>query len=301
MRITHRLVANTVIRNIHFNLDRMHQVQNMLSTGKVLHKPSDDPIKVSRVMGYNSALDQNQQYRRNIDSARSWLEVTEGALQGVNEVLQRARELAIAGASGTMPETARQALAKEVDELTNVLVQLGNSSYEGRYLFAGFQTSTVPLVRDKSLLGLGEPVSVVYHGDRGRISWEVAPSVTIKGNVDGQDLFFDSGLLETMDRLVQGLETGDAGAVQSALGGLDSAIDYVLDKRAALGAIVNGLNVLNHHLETENLSFTELRSRLEDIDFAETIMNFSVLEHLYRASIATGAKIIQPSLLDYLR
>lgn len=297
MRVTHRLVANTVINNIHLNLDRMHRVQNMLSSGKTVNKPSDDPIKVSRVMGYNSALDQNNQYRKNIDSARSWLEVTENALKGINEVLQRARELALAGANDTNPVSARQAIAREVDELTNVLVQFGNNSYESRYLFSGFQTNTVPLSRDKSMA----PVSVTYHGDQGRINWEVAPNVTIKGNIDGQELFIDSGLFAAMGKLLQGLENGDTGAMNEAISELDGAIDFVLDKRASLGAIINGLNLLNDHLESEKLSFTELRSRLEDIDFAETYMNFSVLENLYRASIATGAKIIQPSLLDYLR
>jgi len=294
MRVTQRMVASTVISNINLNLSRMNLVQNMLSSGKALHKPSDDPIRVSRVMNYNSALDQNEQYRNNIDLARSWLETTEGSLGGINEVLQRARELALAGASDTMSAGARRALAKEVDELTRVLLQFGNSSFDGRFLFAGFQTDTVPLSRDEGGM-------VTYHGDLGAINWEVAPSVAVKVNINGEDLFFDSGLFAGMNTLLLGLESGDSGIIRAALGGLDQAIDHVLDAKASLGATVNGLNALNDHLETEKLNFTALRSRLEDIDFAETMMNFSILENLYRASLATGAKIIQPSLLDYLR
>jgi flagellar hook-associated protein 3 FlgL len=301
MRVTHQLIKNTVINNIHRNLGSMERYQNMLSSGKAINRPSDNPINATRVMSYNTALAQNEQYRKNIDSARSWIESSDYVLREVNEALQRARELALTGATGTAPETARQAIAMEVDELVNVLVQFGNSAYEGRYIFAGFQTTTPPFTRDKSLLDGGADTSVVYNGDQGRISWEVAPNVTVKGNIDGQDLFMDSGIFAQMDKLVLALNSGDGAAIGETITGLNVAIDHVLNKRGSLGAIVNGVELLENNFLSEKLNFTTLRSRLEDIDFAETIMNFSMMENLYSASIASGARIIQPSLLDFLR
>ena len=86
----------------------------MLSSGAAINKPSDDPVKITRIMGYATTLQQNEQYQRNLDAAESWINTTEDALAGMNDVLQRARELAISGADGTKPAEARQAIAMEM-------------------------------------------------------------------------------------------------------------------------------------------------------------------------------------------
>ena len=301
MRVTQQLMNRNVLSNIQRNLGQMGRLQDMLSSGKVLHKPSDNPIDTAQVLSYNTAISRNEQYQKNISAAKSWMDITEDSLQGINDVLQRARELALSGANGTMSQSARDAIAMEVDELTNVLVQMGNSSYQGRYIFAGFKTGDVPFTRDKNLLTEGENSSVAYHGNQGNLSWEVAPQVTVRGNIDGQDLFMDADIFEIMDRLQQALLDGDGQVISDSIGHLTVAHDHILDKRAAIGAITNGLDMTAEKYISEKINFSELRSKLEDIDFAETYMNFAVMENIYRASISTGARIIQPSLLDFLR
>lgn len=293
MRVTHQLIKRTVLNNVHNNLARMSGMQNMLSSGKAINRPSDNPIKAAQIMRFTTVLDGNEQYQKNIDAAKSWLNITEDALRGITEALQRVNELAVAGANGALSDAARRAIAMEVGVLTDVLVQSGNASYQGRYIFSGYQTKTAPLTRVGGV--------VLYHGDRGSISWEVAQSVTIRGNIDGQDLFFDSGLFAAMGQLEQGLLDGDAAAVSGSISLLDSAMDHVLNKRAAVGAMVNGLERSLENFQTEKINFTELRSRLEDIDLAETYMNYAMLENAYRASLSAGARVIQPSLLDFLR
>ncbi len=308
-RITNRMVKNATLRNIQQNLRAMNRLQEDLSSGKVIRKPSDDPIKVSRIMSFTTSLSKNAQYRRNINSATSWLEVTEDALHGVNEVLQRARELAIAGANGAMPPAAREAIASEVDELTGVLVQLGNTSYEGRQVFGGFQTTTPPFVRADVVAG-----AVTYGGDDGAINWEVAPGVTIQGNINGGALFdidllgpptspapWEPDIFAHMNQLTEALNNGDMQLIDESIGNMAGAIDHVLDKRAALGAIVNGLELTLANNEAENINFTGMRSELEDVDFAEAIMHFTSLENVYRASLSAGARVMQPTLLDFLR
>ena len=192
MRVTHRMIANTVIRNVNRNLAQMTRYQDMLSSGKAINKPSDDPVRIARIMGYQASLQQNKQHQRNIDAAMSWLDTTEDALSGMTDVLQRARELAASGADGKPPES-RRAIAKEIDELVGVLVQLANTSFGGRHIFAGYQTTASPFSRDAFLAT--EPTSVVYHGDRGEIRWEVAPGVEVKGNIDGEALLMDTRFL----------------------------------------------------------------------------------------------------------
>ncbi len=303
-RITNRMVKNATLRNIQQNLRAMNRLQEDLSSGKAMRKPSDDPIRVARIMSFTISLSKNAQYRRNINSATSWLEVTEDALQGINEVLQRVRELAVAGTNGAMSPAAREAIAMEVDELTGVLVQLGNTSYEGRQVFGGFKTTTVPFERDD--VGV-----VTYNGDDGIIDWEVAPGVTIQGNISGQELFkiniseqelgIESGIFAHMNKLRNALNSGNTSEIDESIGHMTEAIDHVLDKRASLGALVNGLKLTLSNNEAENINFTGMRSELEDVDFAEAIMHFTSLENVYRASLSTGAKVMESTLLDFLR
>ncbi|NLM46521.1 MAG: flagellar hook-associated protein FlgL, partial [Firmicutes bacterium] len=225
MRVTHRIIANTVIKNINANLTRMNRYQNMLSSGKVISKPSDDPVKISRIMGYTTELQQNKQYQRNIDAAQSWLESTENALAGINDVLQRARELAVSGADGTKPQEARDAIAMEVDELIDVLLQLANTSVGGRYIFAGYKTTSLPFTRDKF-----QPLPadrVAYHGDSGALRWEIAPGVTVKGNIDGQTLFMDTGIFTHMEELIDALRNNNDGEINTALDNLSKSIDDI--------------------------------------------------------------------------
>ena len=300
MRVTHRMIANTVIRNVNRNLAQMTRYQDMLSSGKAINKPSDDPVRIARIMGYQASLQQNKHHQRNIDATMSWLDTTEDALSGMTDVLQRARELAVSGADGTKPPESRRAIAKEIDELVGVLVQLANTSFGGRHIFAGYQTTASPFSRDKRLLAT-EPTSVVYHGDRCEIRWEVAPGVEVKGNIDGEALLMDTRIFEYMEDLIAGLESDDLAAVNTALGNLSAGIDIILDHRAALGAIRNGLELTMNKTTLEELNITSLRSKLEDIDFAETFMYYSTMATLYTASLSAGARIMVPSLIDFLR
>jgi len=299
LRITHQMIKNRVIGNIQNNLQNMSRFQDMLSSGKSVAKPSDDPLKVARIMGYNSTLQQVEQHQRNIEASRSWLNTTEDALHHITEVMQRAQELAVRGANETLSPQAREAIGMEVDELINVLVQFGNASHAGRYIFSGHLTTTRPLERDYAA-GAGA-AGVSYAGDQGSINWEVAPNVTIRSNLTADELFFSSGLLAGMEELAQAMFNNDTTAAGNSIESLQQAADSVLSKRAALGAISNGLDLSTESFATQKINFTSLRSQLEDIDFTETMMNFSVMDTIYRASLSSSARIMQPSLLDFLR
>lgn len=298
MRITHQMVKNSVINNIQNNLQNMSRFQDMLSSGKNVAKPSDDPLKVARIMGYNSTLQQVEQHQRSIEASRSWLDTTEDALHNITEVLQRAQELAVRGASETLSPQAREAIGQEVDELINLLVQFGNTSHAGRHIFSGHMTTTRPLERNYAA---GAPAGVSYAGDNGSINWEVAPSVTVRSNLTAQELFFSSGLLAGMEELAQAMFNNDTTAAGNSIHSLQQAADDVLNKRAGLGAVKNGLELSTESFATQKINFTSLRSQLEDIDFTETMMNFSVMDTIYRASLSSSARIMQPSLLDFLR
>jgi len=173
MRITHRMVADTINNNLQHNLKRLEFYGHQLSTGKKFTKPSQDPVGVGRVMNYSSSLDRNEQYRLNMNQTRGWLETTESSLQDGLNVLQRIRELCIYGANESLTAEDRRAIAPEVLEFIDHLIGVGNRESSGLYIFGGHQTLDRPFIRDNiyhvqthqdSGISLDEDHQVEAHG-----------------------------------------------------------------------------------------------------------------------------------------
>nr|WP_276531875.1 flagellin [Brevibacillus invocatus] len=91
------------------------------------------------------------------------------------------------------------------------------------------------------------------------------------------------------------------GVAQTDLGALDRQIDNVLSVRATLGARMNRMELMAQRLSDQNLDITKLKSENEDADAAEVITKLRTQETVYQAALGAGARILQPSLMDYLR
>jgi len=285
------------------NLNQMHKTQNQLTTGKSFSRPSDNPVMVSRALSLETEVGRNAQYKRNIEDASGWVETTDGALNEIGSSLNRLRELAIAAANGTNSEAEYKAYDIEVGQLIQGLSQIGNSKYDGRFLFGGTNTLESPLSVDEAT-GL-----IANTGNDQRIRHEVLPGVQVEINITGHEIFESKGatgesLSEVLAKFKKGL--ADAGSEErKTIGGdilkqLDEKIERVLTIRAKNGATSNRLEAMLSLNDSEALNLTELLSKAEDIDFAEKVMQFAMMENAYKASLSTGAKILQPTLLDYL-
>ncbi len=150
MRVTHRMIADTVNFNLQRSLKRLDRFSNQLSTGKAFHRPSDNPVGVGRVMSYSAAVDRNEQFRLNMNQTKGWLENTEYALQNGLDVLQRVRELSIHGANESLTAEDRRAIAPEVLEFLDHFIGIANTETNGLYIFGGHQTLKAPFTREKA-------------------------------------------------------------------------------------------------------------------------------------------------------
>ncbi|GFN24186.1 flagellar hook-associated protein FlgL [Thermanaeromonas sp. C210] len=305
MRVTNRMLISNVLTNINNNLQHMSKAQKQMSSGKRVSRPSDDPIVVARVLSFKTALAQQDQYDKNMADARGWLDASESALNMATATLQRARELAVYGANGTMPEASMQALAAEVDQLIDELVQTANTSYGGRFLFGGTVTTSAPFQR--TFEGTEETVS--YNGNTGSLDWEVAQGVTITVNENGNKVFMEAvgpegskkSVFKLLFELKDALVGNDHSAVGDTIADFDQAIDHLLNIRATLGAKSRRLEMAQERLFVAKIGLTETMSKLEDIDLAETVMYYKNAENVYQAALATAAMVLQPSLVHYLR
>jgi flagellar hook-associated protein 3 FlgL len=293
MRITHGMVSDTTIRNLRNNLEKLESVHNSITTGKRLSRPSDDPAAVARTLTYNGDIATGESYLRTMDSSLSWLSATDSALGEAGDLLQRARELAVQGANGTLSGGDMAAIGSEVDNILQQMGVTGNASLRGQRLFAGEQIDADPF----ALTGVAP--GFTYTGDTGQMRREYDQGAYVTINTPGQATFGPAitALLNLRDHL----NAGDHAAVSSDLTTIDGAMDTVLSARAEVGAKTNRIEAAQGRQDLLQVNLKELRSKSEDTDLVEAVSKFSVQETVYKASLQIGGKAIQPSLLDYLR
>ena len=141
MRITNTMLVKDMLWNSNNNLVSMSKRQTELSTGKKIHRPSDDPVGITQVLKYKTDIREAEQYKKNINDALGWLEVSESSLHNVKEILQRVRELTVQAANGTNTADDTKKIKVEIQELTKEIIVAGNATNAGRYIFSGLQTN----------------------------------------------------------------------------------------------------------------------------------------------------------------
>ena len=302
MRITNNMLINNVLLNVSNNLNRTQKYQSQLATGKKITMPSDDPIVASKALKLRTDVAEILQYRRNCDDATSWMDITEATLNQIGEVIHWFREISVQAANGTNTEDDIEKIRTEAEELKTQLIHLANTTYAGRHIFSGFKT-------DKPLLDEEGKFNFDIRNTE-QIKFEIGIGDDINVNVPGGDLFHRGTdgeedakcfLVDTLDKVISAMESGDQAQISSLLGEIDIEIDNLLRVRAGLGARMNRVELSSNRLDDDNVNFTRLMSLNEDVDMAEAIMNLNNEMNVYQASLATSAKVIQQSLVDYLR
>jgi len=196
---------------------KLNQTQLQLATGKKVLKPSDDPAVATQLLNLSSLKANNLQYDRNINTAQNELELQESVLASSGNVLQRVRELIVQANNGTQSEQSHKAIADEISNLADELLQLANTkSPSGEYIFSGYNSRTPAFVKSGT--------SYVYQGDQGQRLLQVSEDTQLAVRDNGADVF-------------QGMSTGDsrflletpASNMGDALVKMSSAIDAIRD------------------------------------------------------------------------
>lgn len=296
MRISHQSVAQRLLREISTGQEALFETQERLASGKAISKPSDDPFGLSRTLAARTDLDLGAQWQRNITVAVDDLGLSEALLGNLGDLLQRSQELATQGANGALTGTARAQIGLEIGRLLTEAVAIGNSSFGGRYLFAGHQTSTPPFVEDVP----GAPAVVTYVGDSGVIEREIGPSgERIPVNIDGGALF--NGIYSTLIQLRDDLMANDQTAVNAASGAVSTEFDRVIEYRGDIGAKMRQADVARNRLEDGELRLRSLIAGFEEADLAESLVDLQMRDTALNAALGAVARTLQTSLLDFLR
>lgn len=296
LRVTPGMMNLQMMRNINSNLIRMDHNQNKLSTGMKLNKPSDDPVGITYSLRYRSDLSMNDQLQKNADSAVSWLEFSDTTVGQINDISQRAYELLVQAANGTNPEEALNAIDIEVKQIYEQLISLGNSKFNDKYIFNGQLTDQAPY---DQLLAPTQGTDT--HG----ILYKFSDGSGLTINITGQNIFGEptdaDNLFAILTRVQTALNADDKPALQAEIDNLKDRLIKINEARSEIGAKTNRIDLISNRLGDLKMNLTSMQTKVEDTDYAETIMLLKQNESVYQASLATSAKIMQMSLLDYLR
>ena len=302
MRITNNMLINNMMQSLSGNLTRTQQYFNQLATGKKISIPSDDPIVASKALKLRTDVSEIAQYRRNTDDATAWMDITEATMSQMTEIVHRMKEITNQAANGTNTAEDLEKIKEEASQLRTQLISLGNATYAGRYIFSGYKTDK-PLLNDDGTFNVD-----VTNAEQ--IRFEIGIGDNININVPGGDLFNAGGnatagntssFVSTFDSVLSAMESDDKSALSSLLGNIDDELGNLLRVRAGLGARMNRVELTAGRLDDDNINFTKLMSKNEDVDIAEAIMKLQNEQNVYTASLSTGARVIQPSLVDFLR
>jgi flagellar hook-associated protein 3 FlgL len=294
-RITNDMMTRTLLSDLMRTSERLARTHEKLSSGRELTRPSDDPFATSRALQFRNDLAVNRQYQRNVTEAASWQSVVDTALDKVSAYISRSRELLLQGANGTAGPTEREAIAMELEQIVDAIKSEANAQYAGRYVFGGTRTTTRPYTP-----GGGD----AYAGDAATINVDIGPGVQLPLNIDGQSVIGDgtSGLIFALRTAIDDLRNGNTAALQSTdLVALRDAADNVMELRAMVGARANRLETAQARLRELEEAAVALLSETEDADMARTLTDLSMQQAVYQSALRSGAQIIQPSLIDFLR
>lgn len=315
-RISNGFMTSQSVGFLNQNMLLLSRLQEKLASGNNINRPSDDPVGLTKILDLSNTLSTDERYLRNIQSAQSETQVADSALSSMTELLHRAKDLAIQGANVTTSQTGRNALAQEIDGIIDQLVQLGNTSIGGKYIFGGKRTDAPPFDRPAG------SNDVNYSGNLPADAWqrviEISKGVTVDVNLNGLSVLGNvqtlvpaplpptfsagsSGVFNTLVELKLDLQAGNTSEIRLRLDEMDADMAVVLAEQAKIGASANRLDLTAKRIEERKAILTQQYAGIQNIDSAKLISDLNAMENTFQTSLGVTARVLQPSLLNYLR
>jgi len=243
--------------------EEMNNANLIVTTGKRINKLSDDPVGVTQGLNIRAALANIEQLGRNISLGNLWLAASESAMSQTQGIVSELKALSVQMASATTDAAQRNSAAQTVQNMLAEIVSIANTDVSGRYIFGGTKTDTAPFSQDGT-----------YSGNNDAFTIKSGKNATIEVGSDGSAAF---GTLFT------------------------TLIDAITEKISYVGAQMRRIEVKGEILENLSLSNTERLSEIEDADITEAIMNLKSVEFAYQATLASSARVMTLSLVNYMK
>ncbi len=285
---------------------RLTSVQEQLSTGLQIVKPSDAPDKASLITRLEGELARQASYQDTLKSVNVRLTAEETALKNTSDVMYRIKELAVQAANDTEGAQDRQSIALEMGNLREQILSLANSQdSNGNYLFSGSKAGSPAFNKDSS-------GRVNYQGDQARMQVNVGDNRRMNLNMPGSDVYTrvvrDDGkgnktgvdFFQALDDLVNAVKTSDVKAMQRGVAEVDTLQNGISEGLGQIGADLTVVDLQTNVLDQVVLRLKTTRSDVEDLDYTEAITRMNKDQLALEAAQSSFAKISQLSLFKFL-
>jgi flagellar hook-associated protein 3 FlgL len=295
-RVTQHMMTQRSLTSLQTNLGRMAKLQEQLSTGRVINRPSDAPTGTASAMRLRDNMSSVQQYQSNAQDGLGWLGTIDNTLTSLTDQTRAARDTALQGVNGSVSQASRDALAATIDQVRTSLLAGANTTYVGRPVFGGVTSGSTAYADD----GSG---GVTFTGTPGQVNRTIDDGVRVRVDQDG-DAVFGSGTDTVFDHLTalsDALRSGDGAGISTGIGQLNADLDQMIAAHAEVGTRYARLDAANQAGADKELSLKTSLSQIENADLPSVIVDLKMQETTYQASLAATARVMQPSLMDFLR
>lgn len=290
-RVTSQTLVNTSLRNLQSGLNDLARLQDKATSQRAFAAPSDDPAAAAAALGLHAAQSRNAQYARNIDDGLTWVTAVDSAISSSTSLLGRARDLTVRGAnSGALGPSAREAIAVELDVIADELLAQANTTVLGRSVFAGTSSGSA-FAADFTFTGVAGS----------EVRRRVSEGETVRVDADGAAVFGSGpdSVFALIGAIAADLRAGvDVG---SRLTALDERRDDMLGVQGTVGARQNQIMRARETTSDATVSLEAQRAAVEDVDTVEVLVALKSQELVYQSALAVTARVLQPTLMDFLR
>lgn len=304
MRITNNSIMSSYLRDVQNNLQNMDVINEKLNTEKQVNRISDDPFKTVKILNIQNEIQNTEKYNYNCDEITGWLDITDESLDRIAN-LSSDIKTKLTSISGAFGKNEIAAVRAEVNEKIKQIGESLNTTYAGKYIFGGQLTDDKPIstkVDEKGVVSLS-----IANKDNGDLNKKLTSAISsglnisynltvneVTGGEDGLKLF------EELSEALNG-DTVDTEKIGKLSTKIDNYMNDILNNRSIVGARTNTIDKVKETNDENILSMKKNYSNMQDVDFSKEFIHLKEAQMVYMASLQVGAKLIQGTLLDYLR
>jgi flagellar hook-associated protein 3 FlgL len=288
MRVANKTIYDMVKFNLGKITEELNHANKVVSTGKRISDLSDDPVGLTQALNIKSALSNFEQLGRNITMGKSWLTASESAMSNVQDLISDAKTLCVQMATATIGASERISASETVQNMLEEVISLANTGLNGHYIFSGSKTDTVPFSQDGT-----------YNGDNNPFTVKIGRDASVQVGSDGEAVF--GTIFNTLSDLKDALKVNDVNGIQTAMSNLDIHFDHVSNKISDVGSKMVRMEIKENIFQDLKISNTERLSKIEDADITEAIIDLKKKELAYQAALSSSAKVMELSLVDYIK
>ena len=295
-----RINPNTVpdlLSAMETNQKNVQNAAQEVSTGRRVNNLGDDPAAVAALVFNNAQSSQDAQFQTNISDVQSKVQVADSVMNSAVQLMTSAISLGTQGATGTLTDANRQAIAAQVSGLQQQMLSLANTSYQGTYIFSGTDVTTQPFAEDTSA-----PSGVVYNGNSAVTTVQISQGQSLQTNLSGDQVFSNSSgnVFAALNDLKNALTSGTG--IAAANTEVQAAFNQLNNQRVFYGNALNQLQSTERFLSQDTVNLSQQQNSLIGADLSKAVSDLSLSQTAEQASISAMAQILNlPTLLNYIK